>query len=84
MIDTIATCELKLKDGWTAIPIDKALSLHPERLLRCPECYGRVRAHKASEDGVMRAHFEHRIGHDGCSLGHYFKGTKSRHPRALT
>lgn len=76
-------CELNLRGQWVRITIDKALSLHSTRMLRCVECHGRVRAHNASEDGVMRAHFEHRRGHEGCSRSHYFSGTRSPHPKAL-
>jgi hypothetical protein len=83
MSEQIAECEVKVKGAWLSVTIDKALGLHPERVLRCPECHGRVRAHNASEDGGMRAHFEHRVGHEGCSRGHYFKGHSSPHPRRL-
>jgi predicted HNH restriction endonuclease len=33
--------------------------------------------------GIPRAHSEHREGHAGCSLGHYFEGIKSPHPHPV-
>lgn len=78
------TCEIKLREGWSEICISLALMLHRERLLRCPECKGQVRAHQQSADGTVRAHFEHLKGHKGCSRGHYFDGTRSPHPRPVT
>ena len=77
------TCEVKVKEIWITRTIDQALTLHKERVLRCPECYGQVRAHKEGAGGMARAHFEHVTGHEGCSRGIYFKGNKSPHPRSL-
>ena len=77
------TCELWANKTWHAISIEEALTSYAERDLRCPECLGAVRVHRASGDGSMRAHFEHRIGHTGCSRGHYFDGTPSQHPNPL-
>jgi hypothetical protein len=78
------TCELMANKAWHQITIDQALTSYAERELRCPECWGAVRPHKASEDKTMKAHFEHRIGHAGCSRGHYFDGVQTRHPKPLT
>lgn len=78
------TCEVKVQNGWIVIPIAKALSLHPERVKRCPECHGRVRAHSEGNDG-MRAHFEHCRAHVGCSRSFKHDGsTRSRHPQAVS
>jgi hypothetical protein len=41
------TCEVKAFGKWELVSIDKALSLNKERIKRCPECHGRVRAHNA-------------------------------------
>ena len=76
-------CELWANKTWHDIGIEDALTIYRERDLRCPECHGAVRPHKASEDGQMKAHFEHRIGHSGCSRGHYFDGQPARHPKPL-
>lgn len=77
------TCELWANKAWHEISIEQALTTYAERELRCPECFGAVRPHKASEDGGMKAHFEHKIGHKGCSRGYYFDGTKALHPKPL-
>ena len=77
------TCELYANKTWHTITIEQALTSYAERELRCPEWHGAVRVHRASSDGVMAAHFEHRIGHKGCSRGHYYDGTQTRHPKAL-
>lgn len=77
------TCELWANKTWHTVTIDEALTSYSERELRCPECFGAVRPHKASADGSMKAHFEHRIGHKGCSLGHYFDGIQTKHPKPI-
>ena len=81
----IDTCEVKVGKDWVVITIDKALELHPDRIKRCPECHGKVRAHKTSVDG-MRAHFEHFDAHAGCSRsrGVRFSGRSTRHPKAIS
>ena len=77
------TCELWANKTWHTISVEDALTKYAERDLRCPECHGAVRPHNASEDGGMQAHFEHKIGHTGCSLGSYFDGTRTLHPKRL-
>lgn len=77
------TCELWANKTWHTINVEQAPTSYAERDLRCPECFGQVRPHRASADGVMKAHFEHRIRHKGCPRGHYFDGTKTKHPKAL-
>jgi hypothetical protein len=76
-------CEMKIKDGWASLKIDDAIGLNPDILKRCIECHGKVRAHRASTNG-MRAHFEHVDAHSGCSLGDSFTGKETLHPKALT
>ncbi len=66
---------------WKAVSIEQALKLEG-RVKRCPECHGEVRAHNASASG-MAAHFEHYVGHAGCSLGNSFDGTKRPHPKPI-
>jgi predicted HNH restriction endonuclease len=39
---------------------------------------------RAGRNNTTRAHAEHRPGHSGCSLGHYFDGTKTLHPQQIT
>lgn len=76
------TCEVpKTSTSWHEISVQRALSINVP--MRCPECKGAVRPHKASEDGLMEAHFEHRERHDGCSLGHTFNGVQAPHPKPL-
>lgn len=77
------TCELWANKSWHVITVEQALTSYAERDLRCIECHGAVRPHRASADGVMKAHFEHRIGHKGCSRGHYFDGDRRPHPKPL-
>lgn len=77
------TCELWANKTWTQVDVASVLTKYTGRKLRCRECHGAVRAHSAGKDG-MRPHFEHLIGHSGCSLGHYFNGTQTRHHKALS
>ena len=72
------TAELWTRSSWVSITIDEAVSLHKERRLRCPECYGRVRPHREGVN-AMKAHFEHYEAHPGCSLGHCFDGNRRPH-----
>lgn len=82
-------CEIKTKNQWERVAIEDVLERRTKGIklrgiLRCPECSGPVRAHKDSENVTgPRAHFEHLRGHEGCSLGNYFGGTRSIHPDAL-
>lgn len=72
-------CELWGPSGWRTVSVTHALT-RPEGVVRCLECHGAVRLHVAGPRGVPRAHAEHRVGHPGCSLGHYFNGLRSPHP----
>ena len=76
-------CQLFANKAWHPISLEDALSKYSERDLRCPECHGALRVHKASKDGSMAAHFEHKVGHKGCALGSYFDGISRMHPRPL-
>ncbi|MGZ5051385.1 MAG: HNH endonuclease [Methylobacter sp.] len=38
---------------------------------------------QAGRNNTTRAHAEHRPGHSGCSLGHYFDGTRTPHPQQV-
>lgn len=35
---------------------------------------------RAGRNNTTRAHAEHRPGHSGCSIGHYFDGKRTPHP----
>ncbi len=83
MNDEADTCELWANKVWTPVDVASVLTKYTGRKLRCRECHGAVRAHSAGKDG-MRPHFEHLVGHSGCSLGHYFDGTQTRHHKALS
>ena len=38
---------------------------------------------QAGRNNTTRAHAEHRPGHVGCSIGHYFDGTRRPHPQQV-
>ena len=79
---TDIAAEVFTKGRWQPVSLELALKLHKERLMRWPECHGKVKAHAASKGG-MRAHMEHYDRNEGCSRGDYFDGTPKLHPRAL-
>lgn len=74
-----AYCEIWASGAWHVLSIEQALTYPRDRLMRCPECLGRVRPHSAGRDG-QGAHFEHEHRHEGCSRSDAFKGVKSAHP----
>jgi len=76
-------CEVWGQTGWRRVTVASALA-RPSALTRCIECRGAVRLHVAGPGGVPRAHAEHREGHKGCSLGHYFSGVRSQHPNSVS
>lgn len=76
-------CEFWGKDGWKKVSVVYALA-RPECIVRCIECKGAVRLHKAGPNGTPRAHAEHEVGHEGCSIGHYFNGVQSTHPQPVS
>jgi hypothetical protein len=59
-------CEVRGSDGWERMAISDAL-LNRFLEMRCPECHGRVRAHKEGTTG-QGAHFEHIKVHAGLQL----------------
>jgi hypothetical protein len=80
--DVIA-CELFANKAWVSVDIDTALKMPKRRLMRCPECHGRVKAHRVGADG-QREHMEHYERHIGCSRGDCFNGVSSLHVKALS
>jgi hypothetical protein len=77
-------CEIPKAVGvWRLIGVQDALPLKGNVKMRCPECWGPVRPHEASADGLALAHFEHLQRHKGCSRGDCFEGVRSKHPHAL-
>ena len=75
-------CEVWRGSQWEKVDIVSALPIRSEYLMRCCECKGRVRAHREGING-MRAHFEHRIVHSGCSRSTKYIGTDTLHPDAI-
>lgn len=45
---SVDECEIKIGGRWTVVDIDDALRSYRDEIKRCPECHGRVRAHKAA------------------------------------
>lgn len=72
-------CEIRLNGEWKKVTVEEARE-HGNVARRCFECYGPIVLMRAGPNGVPRAHAEHRPGHKGCSLGHYFDGTKAISP----
>ena len=68
--------------GWQVISVEDALHLQEDRF-RCPECFGKVRLHRASVDPEMEAHAEHFARNKGCSLGDCFDGTRRPHSKTI-
>jgi len=75
--------ELFANKQWQPVEIELALQMGPGRIMRCVDCGGRVRAHKAGTTG-QRAHREHYERHSGCPRSVSFCGERSPHPGALT
>jgi hypothetical protein len=72
-------CEVQRGDGrWESISVEEAKALGSLEIKRCPQCHGRVSAHKAG--GKTPAHFEHLPKHNGCRLSHRFDGNVRPHP----
>jgi uncharacterized protein with PIN domain len=74
--------ELHANGRWEPIEIELALKMPSSRRMRCPECGGRVRSHKAGTTG-QKAHMEHYKRHEGCSRGDCFDGASRPHPATL-
>jgi hypothetical protein len=67
------------------LPVETLLA-YPKIVRRCQECHGRLRLHNAGPENKWGAHAEHYpqpIGFDGCSLSHYFKGKRRKHPKPI-
>lgn len=75
-------CEAWLGGRWRRTLVSGA-RMHHKPLVRCIECQGAVVLMKAGPGGIPRAHAEHRPGHEGCSLGHYYKGVSFPHPNPV-
>jgi hypothetical protein len=73
------SCEVKRRGEWIRITIEDALNRHFDKKMRCPACHGRVKAMRASVNGVQ-PHFEH---HAACPRGDSYSGIPSPHPDAL-
>src|SRR4051812_16911699 len=76
------TWEARRRGVWTPISIEEALDRHADKVLRCPACHGRIRAHRASADG-MPPHFEHYTAHPGCPRDDSYSGAPAPHPEAI-
>lgn len=74
--------ELHANGSWHPIDLELALKMPKSRRIRCPECHGRVRAHRLGKNGEV-AHMEHLERNKGCSRGDCFDGNHRPHPRAL-
>jgi hypothetical protein len=73
------SCEMKRRGEWVRITIEDALNRHSDKRMRCPACHGRVKAIRASVNGV-RAHFEHHAAHAGYPRGDSYSGIPSPIP----
>ncbi len=77
------TCNARIEGHWVPMDVAEALRRGTAVTLRCPECYGPVRAHKKGTTG-QAAHLEHAQGHSGCSFsGAWDRRSHSRHPLAI-
>jgi hypothetical protein len=78
---TITVAKVFAFGKWEDFPIETALKRGSGRF-RCPECNGRVRPHKASDD--QPAHYEHHEMNPGCSLiPQTFDGVRREHRNPL-
>jgi hypothetical protein len=76
------TCEVRNGAGWVSMGIGEALMNRGTFPMRCPECHGKVRPHRAGTTG-QAAHFEHELAHVGCSFSAWDGKTRSVHPVTL-
>lgn len=72
-------CDVWLQGEWRRMAVAQARAFH-KPLVRCIECCGPVVLMKEGRNNTSRAHAEHRPGHPGCSIGHYFDGKRRPHP----
>jgi 5-methylcytosine-specific restriction endonuclease McrA len=75
-------CEAWINGAWRVVPVQTART-RPALVVRCLECRGPIVLMQAGRNNTTRAHAEHRPGHAGCSLGHYFDGTRRPHPQQV-
>ncbi len=75
-------CEAWINGTWEVMPVHVART-RPALVVRCLECHGPIVLMQAGRNNTTRAHAEHRPGHTGCSLGHYFDGTLKPHPQQV-
>ena len=75
-------CEIKVNGLWNKVTVADAHE-QGDVLRRCMECHGPIVLMRPGPNGVPRAHAEHRPGHKGCSLGHYFEGTRTMSPSRI-
>ena len=75
-------CHAWIGNQWREVTVEQALA-RPKLLVRCAECKGAVRLHRAGHSGSTRAHVEHRVGFEGCSLGNYFDGNHRPNPNPV-
>ncbi len=77
-------CEVKaLGSTWKNTGIEDALPQRGKVHMRCVECHGEVKPHRAWKNGRNRAHFEHVQKHTGCSYSRHFIGVRTKHPLPL-
>lgn len=72
-------CETWINGRWAVVPVQTGIN-RPGLTVRCMECHGPIVLMRAGRNNTTRAHAEHRPGHSGCSIGHYFNGTRTPHP----
>jgi len=75
-------CDAWINGKWTVVPVEAA-RVRPATLVRCLECHGPIILMQAGRNNTTRAHAEHRPGHAGCSIGHYFNGVRTPHPQQV-
>ena len=76
-------CEAWIDGKWTIVPVQTGIN-RPGLTVRCLECHGPIVLMRSGRNNTTRAHAEHRPGHAGCSIGHYFNGTRTPHPQQVT
>ncbi len=76
-------CEAWIRSKWTIVPVQMGIN-RPGLNVRCLECHGPIVLMRAGRNNTTRAHAEHRPAHAGCSIGHYFNGTRTLHPQQVT
>lgn len=75
-------CQAWIHGKWSVVPVETA-RVRPATVIRCLECRGPIILMQAGRNNTTRAHAEHRPGHEGCSIGHYFNGVRTPHPHQV-